>query len=258
MTINVTKLRAFVDEVKNVFVKPADFFAVMPLSGGFTEPVIKTLIYSSVASLVTFIMPSAIAGETNGIVASSVGIFDIIQFIVYSFIGFLGFSAIIFALSSICNGNLNYEASFRVASSLFVLCPVTLIIAFIFLKSQILGTITLLAVVMYGFRMLYLAITRALGAKEIMAKRIIIALAVIPALVIITSFIWERITYGPTNRVQINTPSHLQENFTGDGHVDMNSGNDSLTLPEYQRQIDQDKTGNNGDYLIPDEKSADK
>lgn len=229
--MNVFNYKAFFEDIKNVLIRPSDYFSRLPLNGGFTDPVLKASIYSIAASVVTVFLPSAVVGATSGIITSSVGIFDLIQFIVYSMVGLFAGATIILALSSICNGNLNFEASFRVASSLFVLCPVIVIIAFIFLKSQLFGTIILLAVVFYGFWMLYLALVKALNAREVMARRIIITLAVLPALVIITSFVREKITTGTFNEIQMDTPVHVEENINKDLPVDTKIGEDQ---PEEQ------------------------
>lgn len=205
--------REFFVEVKKVLVRPEEFFSTMPLQGGLVEPVIKAMIYSAVASMVSVFLPSAVVGATNGIITSTGGILDILQFLIYSFIGIFACGAMLLTLSSICNGNQNFEANLRVAASMFVLSPVITLIAFIFLKSQLFGTIVLLALVFYSFRILYIALVKALNAKQIWAKRLVIGLAVLPALVIITSFIREKISSGSMNTFYMNSPSRVEEEF---------------------------------------------
>lgn len=241
MTEKFFNFQKFLEETKSSLLKPADYFEAMPRYGGIVEPVIKSLIYAFVASLITFlwgvILPTASFGAMGGIIGGSVNIGGSILYIFYSLAGLFIGGAIVLVLSSICNGNTNYETNVRVTASLMVLSPIYALVGFLSWASLWLGSIAGLAVFLYGFWMLYHALVKALGAKEGPAKMLTVVLAVIPTLVILSTLICARIVLHKSHEPGINTPSSVEEDVmkvdTQDGSgrpdgepVQMNGGAD--------------------------------
>lgn len=183
----------FIEETKAVLLTPADYFASMQKSGGFAEPLIKAVIYGTVAGVINLIWAalslSAAAGMMGGMFGGGIGVAGLIMSIIGSIIVlFLG-GAILLVISAICGGSTDYESNVRSIASLMALSPVSALLGFLSGISLTLGGLVSIAISLYGIWMLYNALTKALGAKEGAAKVISIILAVIPVLMILSALL---------------------------------------------------------------------
>ena len=69
--------KKFIDETKATILTPADYFSVMPKTGGFAEPLIKAVIYGFAAALINLLWVtlslSAVGGAFGGMLGGGVG-----------------------------------------------------------------------------------------------------------------------------------------------------------------------------------------
>jgi len=177
----------FLKDSKETLLNPKSYFTTMKLDGGMSEPLIKALIYSVVAGVLYLIWSFLIVGGVaGGMWGGAAGIgaffFTIIGGIIGVFIGAL----IILILSSICNGNNDFEANLRVAASLMVMFPIGALVA-VFKFNFYLGTIIGFLVNLYSLYLLYIALSQALKGKEQTAKIISLIFAGIMLIFLIVS-----------------------------------------------------------------------
>jgi len=183
----------FIEETRAVLLTPAGYFASMQKSGGLAEPLIKAVIYGTVAGIINLIWAalnfSAAAGMMGGMFGGGIGVAGLIMSIIGSIIVlFLG-GAILLVISAICGGSTDYESNVRVTASIMALSPAGALFGFLSGFSLTLGGLVSIAISLYGIWMLYNALTRALGAKDGAAKVISIILAVIPVLMILSALL---------------------------------------------------------------------
>jgi len=183
----------FIEETKAVLLTPGDYFASMQKSGGFPEPLIKAVIYGTVAGVINLIWValnlSAAAGMMGGMFGGGIGVLGLIMSIIGSIIVlFLG-GAILLVISAICGGTTDYESNVRATASLMALSPVSALFGFLAGVSLTLGSLVSIAIALYGIWMFYNALTKALGCKDGAAKVISIILAVIPVLMILSALL---------------------------------------------------------------------
>jgi hypothetical protein len=178
----------FVAESKEALLNPQEYFAKVKLDGGYIEPIIKALIYGAIGGFISqlwllFHLNVAIGGLFGSSVGFSIGgaILGIFWGAVFGVIGaFIG-GVIILIISSICNGNNDYEANFRIVVALMVIYPISAFVAVFSALALWIGTLASLAVSLYSLYMLYFAITLALKGKEQTARTIGYVLAAILA-----------------------------------------------------------------------------
>lgn len=169
--------KKFIDDSKETLINPKSYFASMPLGGGMGEPLIKALIYSVVAAVFTLIWSFlVVGGVAGGVFGSAVGIGAFFFTIIGGIIGVFIAALIILIISSICNGNNDFEANLRVAASLMVLFPISTLLA-VFKFNYYLGAIVGLLVNLYSLYLLYIAVSVALKGKEQTAKIVSYVLA---------------------------------------------------------------------------------
>ena len=185
--------KKFIDETKATLITPAEYFPVMAKTGGYAEPLIKALIYGTVAAVINLIWAtlslSAIGGALGGLLGGGVGIMGLVMSIIGSIIGLFIGGAILLVLSAICGGSTDYEANVRATASLMALSPISALFSFLSGINLWLGGIVSIAVSLYGLWLLYNALTKGLGGKEGPAKIISIILAIIPVLMIISGLL---------------------------------------------------------------------
>ena len=179
----------FIEETKSALLSPAEYFSTMSKTGGFVEPLIKAVIYGTLAGIINFLwitfnLVPAFGSMFGGGLGASVIVTSIIASIIGLFIG----GAIVLVISAICSGSTNYEENVRVTASLMSLYPVSAV--FLYSPDQFNSwRIVSLAVSLYGIWMLYNALIKSLNAKEGPAKVISIIFAVIPVLLIASSLL---------------------------------------------------------------------
>jgi hypothetical protein len=187
----------------------------MPTSGGFVEPLIKAVIYGTVAGV--FAMIWAMAGLASmssffGMHFSSgiyitILIYSIISAIIGLFIG----GVILLILSAICSGNTDYEANVRVTAALMVLWPVHTLLSFTSGINPWLGGIISLAVFAYSLYLLYISMVTTLKANENTIKIITIVLAAILGFFIILSLTCAKVITTVGDKYKSDTEKYLKQ-----------------------------------------------
>jgi len=189
----VFDFKKFIDETKATLITPAEYFPVMVKTGGYAEPLIKALIYGTIAAIINLIWATlsltAVNGALGGLLGGGVGVMGLVMSIIGSIIGLFIGGAILLVLSAICGGSTDYEANVRATASLMALSPISALFGFLSGISLWLGGIVSIAVSLYGLWLLYNALTKGLGGKEGPAKVISIILAIIPVLMIISGLL---------------------------------------------------------------------
>jgi hypothetical protein len=173
-----------VKDSRETLLNPKGYFASMPLSGGFAEPLIKAAIYGTIAGLFALLWSvlgwSALGG--GGILGGAVGIMALIWSVIGAIVAVFVGGAIMLVISAICGGNTDYEANVRVAASLMVVYPINAFLAFLYGISFTLGGIVAVAVNLYSIYLLYHAAIQALKGKESSVKIVAIVLLVLVVL----------------------------------------------------------------------------
>ncbi len=177
-------------DAKGALLDPKGHFSSMAVTGGLGEPIIKALIYGTVAGVFSFIWSvaglTAIGGGGLGFLTGNVvGIAALFGSIVGALIALFIGGVILLIISAICSGTTDFEANLRVTSDLMVLLPIKAALGFlVFLPA--LHTLTMLVANLYGLWMLFHALKGVLQAKAETAKVITLVLA---ALLVIFSLI---------------------------------------------------------------------
>jgi hypothetical protein len=173
----------FLKETKDVLVNPKSYFSTMKTTGGLGEPVIKALIYGTLAGIIGYIWYLLHFG--GGMIGGAVGIMIIIWAIVGAVIGlFLG-AVVTLIVSAICKGSTDYEANARLTAALMAIMPISALFGFLDKLSPVAGTIVSLAISLYSLYMLYHGLIEALKAKPGTVKIVMIVLAAIVALIML-------------------------------------------------------------------------
>lgn len=206
MSEKVFDFNKFIEETKSVLLTPADYFTSMTKSGGFPEPLIKAVIYGTIAGIFNLIwavlFASSMGGMFGGMFGGGVGVFGLIMSIIGSIIAlFLG-GAILLVISAICGGSTDYESNVRATASLMALSPVSALFGFLTGISLTLGVIVSAAISIYGIWMLYNALIKGLGCKDGAAKVISIIIAAIPVLMLLSFFICGKAVKSGLDEVQ--------------------------------------------------------
>ena len=176
-SINVNKI---LKDSRETLLNPKGYFESMPLSGGLTEPLIKAVIYGTLAGL--FALLWSVLGLTAlgaGFLGGAVGIMSLIWSVIGAIIGLFIGGAIMLVISMICGGNTDFEANARVMASLMVLYPISAFLALFYGINFTLGGVIALAVSVYGIYLLYHAAIHALKSKESSVKIVAIVFLVI-------------------------------------------------------------------------------
>jgi hypothetical protein len=155
----------------------------MKTTGGVTEPLIKALIYGTLAAIIDFLwsvvsLGNSTFGRFHGVMMI---IWIIIASIVLLFVGGL----ILMIISGICKGSKDYEANVRVNASLMVIIPFSALLGFVGHLNVTAGVIVNLAISIFALYLLYHGLIEALKANPGSAKIVIIILIVLTALFLI-------------------------------------------------------------------------
>ncbi len=166
-------------ESQETLLNPKEYFSTLPLSGGFTEPVLKAVFYGTIAGLFAVlwsVMGLSAMGGFGGVWGGAVGIMALIWSIVGSIIAVFVGGAIVLVISAICGGNTDYEACVRVYASLMVIYPINAFLAFLYGISLPLGSTVGLMVSLYAIYLMYTAVQQALKGRESTLKIVAIVL----------------------------------------------------------------------------------
>lgn len=176
----------FIEDSKNVLLKPAEYFTNMPKTGGLGEPIIKALIYGLIAGILNFVWVmlklDATSAVLGGAFATTAGIGVLFMSVIFAVIGLFIGGVIILAISAICSGTTDFEANVRVAAALAIFSPINALFGFTPSISFYLTSLVSLLVTLYAMYLLFIALTKSLTGSESTAKIITIVLAVLVAL----------------------------------------------------------------------------
>lgn len=176
-SINFNKI---LKDSRETLLNPKEYFASMPLTGGFVEPVIKAAIYGTLAGLFSLLWSVlGFSAMGIGIWGGAVGILSLIWAVVGAVIGVFIGGVVVLVISAICGGNTDFEASVRISASLMVVYPISACLAFFYAINFTLAGVVGLIVNLYALYLLYEAIIKALKGKESSMKIVLIVLAVI-------------------------------------------------------------------------------
>jgi hypothetical protein len=196
MTNETFDFNSFVKESEEVFFSPKDYFASLKLQGGFTEPLIKTVIYGSVAGVFKLLwsildMSPAIGSLGGGSFGVMAFVWSVIAAVLILFIG----TVIILIISSVCEGNTDFEACLRISAALMVLWPINAMFGFVLGLNLTIGMIVSLLISLFGLWLLYNSLIKALRVKHETVKFVFYILIVL----VVISFIMATIKLNSAN-----------------------------------------------------------
>jgi hypothetical protein len=163
-------LNAFLAETKETLLNPGSYFSKMKISGGIAEPLIKAVIYGTVAGLVYMILSFLHMGGYGGMLGGKTGVTALLYTVIISVVGLFVGGAILLLISTICKGNADYEANARVAASVMAVMPVSAILSFTSGINAYLGIIVGIVMGLYMIWLLYHGLVGALKCNAETAK----------------------------------------------------------------------------------------
>ena len=183
------------NDAKSALLDPKGYFSGMTVTGGFGEPIIKAVIYGTIAGVLRLIWSiaglSAVGGGLGFLTGNAIGIMALVGSIIGAIIGLFIGAVIILVISSIAGGSTDFEANTRVSADMMVLMPVSALFGFLIFV-PFLSTVVSLAINLYGLWMLYHALKGALKGKQETSKIITLVLAGILVLFSLIGFATHR------------------------------------------------------------------
>src|SRR6056297_1269410 len=166
-------LKKVFEESKMVLFSPKEYFSSMETSGGLGAPILKVLVYGVIAGIFALLWSVLnLSGIGGGMFGGAIGIGAFFMTIIFAVIGVFVGGVIILIISSICNGNGEFEPNMRVAAAIMVVLPINAFLGFFGGISHALDAIIGFAVNIYALYMLYTAVTRTLEGKVQPAKAV--------------------------------------------------------------------------------------
>jgi hypothetical protein len=190
----------FLKESKESLLNPKSYFSTLKTTGGIIEPLIKAVIYGTVAGILFFLWDLLhMRGFGSGLLGASVGFRLLITTIIGSGIGLFVGAVILLIISSICKGNTDFEANLRVTAAVMVVMPIFAFLSFFSGINIYLGMVISLVVFIYGLWLFYNALIESLKCNQESAK---IVMYVFIALIVLILLFGMRNTnrYGRLNR----------------------------------------------------------
>jgi hypothetical protein len=180
MTYETFDFKSFAKESKDVIVNSKDYFGTLKLHGGFTEPLLKSVIYGAVAGVFKLLWSmlnmtpviGGLGGQSFGVLAF---VWSVIASVMMLFIGTL----IILIISSICEGNTDFEACLRISASLMVLLPVNALFGFVLGLNLTLGMFVTLLISLFALWLMYNSLIITLRVKNNKVKIVFYVLTVL-------------------------------------------------------------------------------
>jgi len=175
--------KKFLEESRETLLNPKSYFPSMSLSGGMVEPLIKAVIYGLIAGVFSFLWSLVGMNIVGGAAfLGAGGIMALFGAVIGAVIGVLIGGAIMLLISSICDGNRDFEANLRVAAAVMVVYPIRSLFIFLYSIHPVLGLLVSLAITFYTIYLIYEAIISALKGKESSAKIVMLVLVVLTLL----------------------------------------------------------------------------
>jgi hypothetical protein len=188
MSDSTFDVNLFIKESRQVLENPRSYFSAMKTSGGLTEPLIKAVIYGAVAGAIAFIWSLFNLGMIGGgMFGGAFGImiffWKIIGSVIVLFIG----AVILLVISSVCNGNTDFEANVRVMAAVMVVMPISAFFGFAGHINFYLGTIINIAVSIFTLWLFFNGLVQALKANAETTRIVIYILIALTVLVMLLS-----------------------------------------------------------------------
>ncbi|TAL61946.1 MAG: YIP1 family protein [Bacteroidetes bacterium] len=186
MSDGTFNFNAFIKESKDVLMSPKSYFSTMKTTGGMTEPLIKAVIYGTVAGAIAFLwsilnLSPAVGGLFGGAVGIMIFVFKIITSIIGLFIG----AVILLVISAICKGTTDFEANLRVTAAVMVVMPISALFGFAGGINMYLAVAIGLAINIFSLWLLYNGLVEALKSKQETTKIVFYVLAAIFVLIML-------------------------------------------------------------------------
>jgi len=177
----------FVKDSKDVLVNPKSYFSGMKTTGGIVEPLIKVVLYGTIAGLISFLWSILkIGAVSGGLLGGAFGIMSLVGYIIGAIVGLFIGAVILLIISSICKGNTDFEANVRVTAAVMVIMPINALLSFVVGINIYLGLIVGIAVEIFALWLLYNGLIEALKSKPETTK---IVLYILIAIFVLFSFI---------------------------------------------------------------------
>jgi hypothetical protein len=177
----------FIRDSKECLVNTKNYFSSVKTSGGMTGPILKAVLYGAIAGILSFIWNIlGLSGSGVGMFGTAAGPMIIISYTLGAIIGLFIGSIVLLLISSICNGNTDFEANVRVSAVIMVVMPISAFFSFLGHFSIYLDVIISLAVSGLSLWLLFNGLILALKSKPDTTKIVIYVLA---ALIVIFTLI---------------------------------------------------------------------
>jgi hypothetical protein len=178
----------FIKESKDVLVNPKSYFSTMKTSGGLTEPLVKAVLYGTVAGVIAFIWSLLSLGAIGGgMFGGGFGIMILFGKIIASIIGLFIGAIILLVISSICKGSTDFEANVRVIAAVMVVIPISAFLGFTFHINFYFGSIISLAVSLFSLWLLFNGLVEALKTNAETTRIVIYILIALTVIVMVFS-----------------------------------------------------------------------
>lgn len=174
-------LKKLFEDSKSTLLAPKEYFSKMETTGGMGEPIIKALIYGTIAGIFALLWSLFNISGASGLFGGAVGILALIWSVVAAVIGVFIGGLIVLIVSSITKGNGEFEPSMRVAAALMVVMPISAFFGFLG-GVHLLSSVISLAINLYAIYLFYIAVTLSLKGEDKPTKIISIVLAALLAL----------------------------------------------------------------------------
>ncbi len=158
---------ALINESKETLLNPKAYFAALKTTGGLAEPLIKAVIYGTVAGVIALLWSVLkIGAVTGGMFGGAVGVMVFVWYIIAAVIGLFIGAVIVLVISAICKGSTDFESNVRVTASLMVVMPIGALLGFAGGINLYFGSVVTLCVNIFSLWLLYNALNETLKAKQ--------------------------------------------------------------------------------------------
>lgn len=124
---NTFDIQQIIDQARQVLTRPADFYAGMPRSGGFGQPVIFILVMAVATGIIAAFW--SLFGSGVGMLATGVG--AIIIYPIFALIGAFIAAGVLFLIWKLMGSEEDYETAFRCWSAATAIYPIAALLAII-------------------------------------------------------------------------------------------------------------------------------
>ncbi len=202
-------IQKMIEDAKSVLVNPKKHFASMSLTGGMGEPVIKALIYGTVAGILHFLWGLLHLSVAGGLfMGHAVGLMLLIWSIIGAVIGLFIGAVVVLVISAICSGSTDFESNVRITADMMVLMPIGALFGFLG-GISFLSTLINVVINLYALWMLYHALNEALKANQNTSKILTLVLAALMVLFLLIGMATRRAVH----RISGN-PDQMMEKYS--------------------------------------------